>query len=263
MPQQSSGICVRYLLSLERNKGNSNSLKRSLLQLPPRDPKLVKSSPGRGSWPGPSVDRSGCSQMNLLTTELSKSEQQLPLGPYPRKGSNSSNCSSASEPYKSISGCGSGGSSNIHGPGSSGSLCPGTSSSVTVLTGSAVACRLPPSKSEDTLHLGGKQFKQSSRSRSSATTSPLLGGSSHATSESSHSISSADEYPATSKTSNRLHMSKPTASIAAIASTEKQPLQQLQQSKLSPEDKDIENCTRASAGSSAAPMPGILQVRYS
>ncbi|XP_031777815.1 uncharacterized protein LOC100123939 isoform X2 [Nasonia vitripennis] len=257
----SSGICVRYLLSLERNKGNSNSLKRSLLQLPPRDPKLVKSSPGRGSWPGPSVDRSGCSQTNLLSTELSKSEQQLPLGPYPRKGSNSSNCSSASEPYKSVSGCGSGGgSSNIHGPGSSGSLCPGTSNSATALGGSANSCRLPPSKSEDTLHLGSKQYKQSPRNRSSATTSPLLGGSSHATSESSHSISSADEYPTTIKTSNRLHISKPTASIASIASTEKQPLQQLQQSKLSPEDKEIENCTRASASTSVAPMPGILQV---
>lgn len=254
---------MRYVLSLERNKGSSNSsnsLKRSLLQLPPRDPKLVKSSPGRGSWPGPSVDRSCCSQTNLLTTELSKSEQQLPLGPYPRKGSNSSNCSSASEPYKSMSGCGS---SNIHGPGSSGSLCPKTSSSVSALTGSSSTCRLPPSKSEDTLHLGSKQYKQSPRSRSSATTSPLLGGSSHATSESSHSVSSTDEYQVTSKPSNRLHLSKPTASVAAIASIDKQPLQQQQQqTKLSPDDKDIENCSRAAAGSSVAPLPGILQVRF-
>lgn len=60
---------------------NGNSLKRSLLQLPPRDPKLVKSSPGRGSWPGPNQSNSSSSSAcNLLTNELSKSEQQLPNG---------------------------------------------------------------------------------------------------------------------------------------------------------------------------------------
>jgi hypothetical protein len=124
-------------------------LKRSLLQLPPRDPKLVKSSPGRGSWPGPSVvDPSCCPQTNLLTTEFSKSEQQLPSGLYPRKGSSSSNCSSSSEPYKLQS-----------------------------------QPRLPPSKSEDTLP-PGPQYKvsrglrpssASTRSSASTSTSPLLG----------------------------------------------------------------------------------------
>lgn len=51
--------------------------KRHLLQPPPRnDNKLVKSSPGRGSWPGPthSLGANG-----LLGAEHSKSEQQLSL----------------------------------------------------------------------------------------------------------------------------------------------------------------------------------------
>lgn len=51
--------------------------KRHLLQPPPRnDNKLVKSSPGRGSWPGPthSLGSNG-----LLGAEHSKSEQQLSL----------------------------------------------------------------------------------------------------------------------------------------------------------------------------------------
>ncbi|XP_011499425.1 PREDICTED: uncharacterized protein LOC105363435 [Ceratosolen solmsi marchali] len=149
--QNIGGISIKQLLNFDRNKNSStgNSLKRSLLQLPPRDPKLVKSSPGRGSWPGPNiVDPSCCPQTNLLTTEFSKSEQQLPSGPYPRKGSSSSNCSSSSEPYRL-----------------------------------QVQSRLPPSKSEDTLPPGSqhKIFRgprpssASVRSSASASTSPLLG----------------------------------------------------------------------------------------
>jgi hypothetical protein len=54
------------------------SLKRSLLQLPPRDPKVVKSSTSRGSWPGPGVSPGGVA--SFLTSELSKSEQHLNMG---------------------------------------------------------------------------------------------------------------------------------------------------------------------------------------
>lgn len=53
--------------------GGSLGVKRSLLQIPPRDQKLVKSSASRGSWPGPGVSGAPC----LLATEFSKSEQQL------------------------------------------------------------------------------------------------------------------------------------------------------------------------------------------
>jgi hypothetical protein len=92
-----SGVAMRNLLALNwgssteqesdreancNGKGGSNcgggSLKRSLLQLPPRDPKLVKSSTSRGSWPGPGV--SPGSVASLLTAELSKSEQHLNTG---------------------------------------------------------------------------------------------------------------------------------------------------------------------------------------
>jgi hypothetical protein len=91
------GVAMRNLLSLNwsssaehgsdrevncNGKGGGScgggSLKRSLLQLPPRDPKLVKSSTSRGSWPGPGV--SPGSIASFLASELSKSEQQLNVG---------------------------------------------------------------------------------------------------------------------------------------------------------------------------------------
>lgn len=167
------GICIKHLFSLERNRTSvttnaANGLKRSLLQLPTsRDPKLVKSSPGRGSWPGPSATGSSacCPPKSLLASELSKSEQQLPCsGPYPRKGSNSSNCSSASEPYRSSF--------------SASGLSPARASS---------QYSLLPSKSEDTLFLGPsggggtrqvvlhhhhQHHQQHQRVRASASTSP-------------------------------------------------------------------------------------------
>jgi hypothetical protein len=91
------GVAMRNLLALNwsssaehgddrevncNGKGGSScvggSLKRSLLQLPPRDPKLVKSSTSRGSWPGPGV--SPGSVASFLASELSKSEQHLSIG---------------------------------------------------------------------------------------------------------------------------------------------------------------------------------------
>ncbi|XP_017888104.1 uncharacterized protein LOC108629762 isoform X1 [Ceratina calcarata] len=263
---QTVGISMKHLLSLDRNKSNSNSnsLKRSLLQLPPRDPKLVKSSPGRGSWPGPNVTNSSS---NLLTTEFSKSEQQLPSGQYVRKGSNTSNVSTGSEPPKSsvpmssISNL-----SNATSTGSNNHLIPLQNT------------RLPPSKSEDTLIL--TKYKHSPRNRSatitsaSASTSPLLsikpmiyGGSllsvstamtnttsllsvSNTNSDSLHSLSS-DEYstPNSSVCIKSSHVksksSKPTASVAAMAtgSLESQLEEEKDEATLMP-----------------APLPGILQV---
>ncbi|XP_052128634.1 uncharacterized protein LOC113212360 isoform X1 [Frankliniella occidentalis] len=71
------GIPMRTLLAIgapsKGKDGGSLGVKRSLLQLPPRDQKLVKSSASRGSWPGPGVSGAPC----LLATEFSKSEQQL------------------------------------------------------------------------------------------------------------------------------------------------------------------------------------------
>ncbi|XP_071636480.1 uncharacterized protein Wake isoform X2 [Temnothorax longispinosus] len=260
---QTVGISMKHLFSLDRNKNsNSNSLKRSLLQLPPRDPKLVKSSPGRGSWPGPNLSKSSS---NLLTTEFSKSEQQLPSGQHVRKGSNTS---TTSEPQKS-------------------SCAPISSNSnlSTLTTTSSVNhliplqnVRLPPSKSEDTLILA--KYKHSPRNRSatitsaSATTSPLLSikpmiytGSllsvstamtnttsllsvSNTNSDSLHSLSS-DEYSATNSSvclkpgqpGIKVKTSKPTASVAAMAAV---PTDNL--------DEEKEEATMM------PPLPGILQV---
>jgi hypothetical protein len=69
------------------------SLKRSLLQLPPRDPKLVKSSASRGSWPGPGV--SPGSVASFLASELSKSEQHLSIGRRSHSHSHSGDMSSS------------------------------------------------------------------------------------------------------------------------------------------------------------------------
>ncbi|XP_061940569.1 ankyrin repeat and fibronectin type-III domain-containing protein 1 isoform X6 [Apis cerana] len=261
------GISMKHLLSLDRNKSNnnSNSLKRSLLQLPPRDPKLVKSSPGRGSWPGPNMSNSSS---NLLTTEFSKSEQQLPSGQYIRKGSNTSNVSTGSEPPKSSLPMSSASNlSNATSAGSNNHLVPLQNT------------RLPPSKSEDTLIL--TKYKHSPRNRSatitsaSASTSPLLsikpiiyGGSllsvstamtnttsllsvsNNTNSDSLHSLSS-DEYstPNSSVCIKSGHAksksTKPTASVAATATGSLE--SQLE------EEKD-------EATMMPAPLPGILQV---
>ncbi|XP_078034268.1 ankyrin repeat and fibronectin type III domain containing protein wide awake isoform X1 [Augochlora pura] len=262
---QALGISMKHLLSLDRNKSNSNSnsLKRSLLQLPPRDPKLVKSSPGRGSWPGPNVTNSSS---NLLTTEFSKSEQQLPSSQYIRKGSNTSNMSTGSEPPKSSVPLSSTSNlSNTTSGGSNNHLVP------------LQNARLPPSKSEDTLIL--TKYKHSPRNRSatitsaSASTSPLLnikpiiyGGSllsvstamtnttsllsvSNTNSDSLHSLSS-DEYstPNSSvciKSLGKGKPAKPTASVASMATGSLE--SQLE------EEKD-------EATMMPAPLPGILQV---
>ena len=87
------GVAMRNLLALNWSSAGDHgseascsvkgscgggSLKRSLLQLPPRDPKLVKSSTSRGSWPGPGVSPGNVA--SLLTAELSKSEQHLNTG---------------------------------------------------------------------------------------------------------------------------------------------------------------------------------------
>ncbi|XP_043503339.1 uncharacterized protein LOC122524904 isoform X4 [Polistes fuscatus] len=237
---QTVGISMKHLLGLDRNKSNSNSLKRSLLQLPPRDPKLVKSSPGRGSWPGPNVTNSSS---NLLTTEFSKSEQQLPSGQYVCK---CSHVSTKSEPQ---------------------------------ISSVPTNVRLPPSKSEDTLLL--TKYKHSPRNRSatitsaSASTSPLLnikpilyGGSllsvstamtntntsllsvSNTNSDSLHSLSS-DEYstPNSSVCLKPGHIkvktTKSNTSITTMAASVGD--------NQSEEEKD-------EATMMPAPLPGILQV---
>lgn len=152
------------------------SLKRSLLQLPPRDPKVVKSSTSRGSWPGPGVSPSGVA--SFLTSELSKSEQHLNMGRSDGLISSSSNTASTIMT-------------------DAGSNC---SLSVT-----GVIPRLPPSRSEDTLliqKLPPPAIRTHMRSRSStiassgasvsASVSPLL-STQGISGGSMHSLSSSDD----------------------------------------------------------------------
>ncbi|KAJ8972015.1 hypothetical protein NQ314_000396 [Rhamnusium bicolor] len=67
------GLTMRYIL--EKEIGVCTSPKRSLLQIPPRETK-VKTTPGRGSWPGPGGSNSITTGSNLIN-EFSKSEQHL------------------------------------------------------------------------------------------------------------------------------------------------------------------------------------------
>lgn len=66
------GISLKYILDKECS---NQSPKRGLLQIPPRDCKIVKSTPGRGSWPGPGATNPPPN--SCLMNEFSKSEQQL------------------------------------------------------------------------------------------------------------------------------------------------------------------------------------------
>ncbi|XP_076270822.1 ankyrin repeat and fibronectin type III domain containing protein wide awake isoform X3 [Rhynchophorus ferrugineus] len=80
-------ILMRHVL--EKEVGVSTSPKRDLLQLPP--PKVIKSTPGRGSWPGPGGTSANSS--GNLVNEYSKSEQHLNIN-----GSTSHYLSARSDP---------------------------------------------------------------------------------------------------------------------------------------------------------------------
>ncbi|CAH1984687.1 unnamed protein product [Acanthoscelides obtectus] len=73
--RNTTGITIRYIL--EKEVGTCTSPKRSLLQLPPREPRPMKSTPGRGSWPGPGGTNSHNQPHATLINEFSKSEQHL------------------------------------------------------------------------------------------------------------------------------------------------------------------------------------------
>nr|CAD7431543.1 unnamed protein product [Timema monikensis] len=160
------GVSMKQLLSLTTttsgtDKSASSSLKRSLLQLPPRDPKLVKSSASRGSWPGPGAHPGGVAC--LLGAELSKSEQHLSGRGGSRKNSGGgSSVGSGTSQYQ--------GHSDMSGATSTALMT--TSASNGSLSSADVASRLPPSRSEDML-LQRPHTKCHARSRSS-TLSPLM-----------------------------------------------------------------------------------------
>ncbi|KAJ0177387.1 hypothetical protein K1T71_007396 [Dendrolimus kikuchii] len=183
----SSGILLKHVLDktpsqtvdcadIEINEKDAN-LKVDFLQIPARDGKITKTSPGRGSWPGPA----GNGNHTNLHPEFSKSEQQLSLAPrqtsvstlnlsssqflntdsskYGRKGSADSQFTQSSTNYMS-----SNSQFDIKSSGSHASI------------GSN---RLPPSRSEDTLVLQNENVDPKPRPHSinataSTTSSPLL-----------------------------------------------------------------------------------------
>lgn len=180
----SSGILLKYVLDKVPSQSctdspeiyhceNDENLKVDFLQIPSRDGKITKTSPGRGSWPGPA----GNGNHANLHPEFSKSEQQLSIAPrqtsistlnlssqylntefkYPRKGSADSQYTQSSANYL-------GSNSQFDTSGSHTSI------------GST---RLPPSRSEDTLVLQNENGDQKPRPHSinasvSTSSSPLL-----------------------------------------------------------------------------------------
>ncbi|KAK4874872.1 hypothetical protein RN001_014232 [Aquatica leii] len=140
-----SGLSLKYLL--EKDLEPNIALKRSLLQIPNHDTKVFKSTPGRGSWPGPGA---GVGTPSSLLNEFSKSEQQL-----------SKNESVISCQYLSVT-------SDTESRKNSDSY-----------NSDYFNDRLPPSRSEDTLFAstpisGGHRCRASTVSSTSATSSPLL-----------------------------------------------------------------------------------------
>ncbi|XP_060521870.1 ankyrin repeat and fibronectin type-III domain-containing protein 1 isoform X2 [Cylas formicarius] len=179
-----SGICMRYIL--EKEIGVCTSPKRSLLQLPSRDTKVMKSTPGRGSWPGPGGSNNITNGSNLMS-EFSKSEQQL-------------NINGTTSNY--LSAC-----SNSQSRKNSDSYS------------SDYFSQLPPSRSEDMLFSlptsSPQRCRASTMSSASATTSPLLsvrplyGGSlisvNTINTDSMHSLSSDSDqaHPLSASTPNK------------------------------------------------------------
>ncbi|XP_073945576.1 ankyrin repeat and fibronectin type III domain containing protein wide awake [Choristoneura fumiferana] len=186
----SSGILLKYVIdrmpsqssvdgSDPESNEKDNNLKVEFLQIPSRDGKITKTSPGRGSWPGPA----GNGNHANLHPEFSKSEQQLSLAPrqtsvstlnlsssqylnaqpnYSRKGSADSQFTQSSVMSNTYM--------------SSNSQFDVKSSGSHASIGSN---RLPPSRSEDTLVLQNEDIEPKPRPNSinasmSTTSSPLL-----------------------------------------------------------------------------------------
>lgn len=221
---------------------NSNSnLKRTLLQIPPRDQKLAKSSPGRGSWPGPNAQSPlGTPGSNLLSTEFSKSEQHLSITPREDSGSTlnlsgsqylsaHSDALGDLDPYSRKS---SADSQFTHSSIASNNFYPSQQQIQSkTFEETTINNRLPPSRSQDTLLSQPNSSTQRRKSITqnaslSATSSPLL----HAkpfyagsmmsvhtvnttnTSDSMHSISSDSEgqsFPISTSTPNKVKSKKP------------------------------------------------------
>ncbi|XP_013143433.1 PREDICTED: uncharacterized protein LOC106107217 isoform X2 [Papilio polytes] len=184
----SSGILLKCILDRSPTEGcvpetdttdKDVNLKVDLLQIPSRDGKITKTSPGRGSWPGPA----GNGNHAHLHPEFSKSEQQLSLSP--RQTSVSTLNLSTSQflnPDSKYSRKGSGDSQFTQSSLMSNNYLSSNSQFDIKSSGSHTSIgsnRLPPSKSEDTLVLQNENVDPKPRPHSmsntaSTTSSPLL-----------------------------------------------------------------------------------------
>lgn len=72
--RSTNGVSMKYIF--DKEVATTSSPKRTLLQIPPRDTKIVKTTPGRGSWPGPGASNSTSGNSGMMN-EFSKSEQHL------------------------------------------------------------------------------------------------------------------------------------------------------------------------------------------
>lgn len=159
-------ICMTRIINSQKIN-EENDTRRQLLEPPPRDGKITKSTPGRGSWPGPAISVSNNSVLG--DSEHSKSEQNLDYTSHlTRRYLSATNDSDASKSRK--------GSADSSYSNSAQSYYSATETCEHILP------RLPPSKSEDTLNASKKHPCQTThRKRSttlnsslSAQSSPLL-----------------------------------------------------------------------------------------
>uniref|UniRef100_A0A1B0D1Z8 Uncharacterized protein n=1 Tax=Phlebotomus papatasi TaxID=29031 RepID=A0A1B0D1Z8_PHLPP len=155
--------------------------KRQLLQPPPRDSKLMKSSPGRGSWPGPAISMWLVEGSTMSSRYLSATSE---FDASSRKNSADSNYSHSGHSYYSVN-----------------------------CEGSHIGTRLPPSRSEDTLNVSKKQPHRKRtttiNTSFSAASSPLLNirPTYTGTTDSVHSLSSDSEsasYPVLTSTPHKV-----------------------------------------------------------
>ncbi|XP_045772114.1 uncharacterized protein LOC123872037 isoform X2 [Maniola jurtina] len=187
----SSGILLKYVLDKTPSKcvdrtdsencEKDANLKIDLLQIPPREGKITKTSPGRGSWPGPA----GNGNHTNLHPEFSKSEQQLSLAP--RQTSVSTLNLSAYQYLPSdpkFARKGSADSQYTQSSVMSNNFMSSNSQFDIKSTGSHISInsscsRLPPSRSEDTLVIQNENIEPKPRPHSintsvSTSSSPLL-----------------------------------------------------------------------------------------
>ncbi|CAK1552726.1 unnamed protein product [Leptosia nina] len=145
----SSGVLLSHVLNKtpadrsDESRERDVNLKIDLLQIPPRDGKITKTSPGRGSWPGPSGNGHA-----HLHPELSKSEQQLSTSPRQSSASTLDLSSQYSSAERKFVRKGSGDSQFTRS--SAMSNCTGSQYDIQS-SASSINSRLPPSRSEDAL----------------------------------------------------------------------------------------------------------------